>query len=61
MPSQERLVFIFLKGLTNKDLHVDLYTKHHKNLNQCIHDTIDYDNNCEQEEKKEKKQLKGNL
>ena len=23
--------------------------KHHKNLNQCIHDAIDYDDNCGEE------------
>ena len=45
MPSQERLVSIFLEGLLNKELHVSLYMKHHKNLNQCIHDVIDYDDN----------------
>ena len=27
MPSQERLVFIFLEGLENKDLHVYLYMR----------------------------------
>ena len=29
--------------------------KHHKNLNHYIHDAIDYDENCEQEEKKKEK------
>ena len=47
MPSQERLVSIFLEGLKNKDLHATLYMKHHKNLNQCINDVIDYDDNYE--------------
>ena len=47
MLSQERLVSIFLEGLNNKDLHVSLYMKHHKNSNQCINDAIDYDDNCE--------------
>ena len=46
MPSQERLVSIFLEGLSSKELHAALYMKHHKNLNQCIHDAIDYDDNC---------------
>ena len=41
MPSQEILVSIFLEGLSNKELHAALYMKHHKNLNQCIHDAID--------------------
>ena len=49
MPSQERLVSIFLEGLSSKELHVALYMKHHKNLNQCIHDAIDYDDNCGEE------------
>ena len=49
MPSQERLVSIFLEGLSNKDLHATLYMKHHKNLHQCIHNTIDYDDNCGEE------------
>ena len=41
MLSQEILVSIFLEGLKNKDLHATLYMKHHKNLNQCINDSID--------------------
>ena len=49
MPSQERLVSIFLEGLSNKELHTTLYMKHHKNLNQCIHGAIDYDDNCNEE------------
>ena len=52
MPSQERLVSIFLEGLKNKDLHATLYMKHHKNLNQCINDAIDYDDNCGEDERK---------
>ena len=55
MPSQERLVSIFLEGLKNKDLHTTLYMKHHKNLNQCINDAIDYDDNCGDDEKKHDK------
>ena len=55
MPSQERLVSIFLKGLKNKDLHVTLYMKHHKNSNQCINDAIDYDDNCGDDKKKDDK------
>ena len=49
MTSQERLVSIFLEGLSSKELHATLYMKHHKNLNQCIHNTIDYDDNCDKE------------
>ena len=26
-----------------------MYMKHHKNLNQCIHDAIGYDDNCGEE------------
>ena len=55
MPSQERLMSIFLKGLKNKDLHATLYMKHHKNLNQCINDAIDYDYSCGDDEKKHDK------
>ena len=47
LPSQERLVFIFLEGLLNRELHDALYMQHHKNLNQCIHDALDYDDNCD--------------
>ena len=46
MPSQERLVSIVLEGLLNKELHIALYMKHHKNLNHYIHDAINYDDNC---------------
>ena len=53
MPNQERLVSIFLEGLKKKDLHTTLYMKHHKNLNQCINDAIDYDDNCGDDEKKD--------
>ena len=55
MPRQERLVSIFLEGLKNKDLQATLYMKHHKNLNQCINDAIDYDDNCGDNEKKDDK------
>ena len=49
MPSQERLVSIFLEGLLSKELHITLYMKHHKNLNQCTHDAINYHDNCIEE------------
>ena len=49
MLSQERLVSIFLEGLVNKDLCLNLCMKHHKNFNQCIHDAINYDDNCDDE------------
>ena len=49
IPSQEILVSIFLEGLSYKELHTALYMKHHTNVNQCIHDAIDYDDNCGEE------------
>ena len=50
-----RLISIFLEGLKNKDLHATLYMKYHNNLNQCINDAIDYDDNCGDDEKKDDK------
>ena len=55
MPSQEKLVSIFLEGLYSKELHATLYMKHRKNLNQCINDAIDYEDNCGDDEKKDDK------
>ena len=55
MSSQEILVSIFLEGLPNKEVHATLYMKHHKNLNQCINDAIDYDDNYGDDEKKDGK------
>ena len=52
-PSQIRLVSIFLEGLSDKSLHAALYMKHHKNLNQCINDAIDYDDNCDRKTKRD--------
>ena len=52
MPSQERLVSIFLEGLLNWELHASLYMKHHKNLNQCINDVVDFDDSCGTMDKK---------
>ena len=49
MPCQEKLVSIFLEGLSSKELHATLYMKHHKNLDWCIHDAIDYDEDCGEE------------
>ena len=42
MPSSQRLVSIFLEGLTNKLLHANLYAKKHNTLNACIKDAIDF-------------------
>ena len=46
LPSQEKLVSLFLEGLLNKSLHADLYSKRHTTLNECIRDAIDLDDNC---------------
>ena len=52
-------LYIF-KGFIDKDFHAISYMKLHKNLNQCIHDAIDYDDNCGKEDKKEEKGSKAN-
>ena len=46
IPSQERLVSIFLEGLCSKELHSAVYTKHFMYLDQCIYEAIEYDDNC---------------
>ena len=38
IPSQERLVSLFLEGLSNKTLHANLYSMKHKTLNECVTD-----------------------
>ena len=45
LPSQEKIVSIFLEGLRDKTLHADLYGKKHKTLNECMHEAIDLDDN----------------
>ena len=45
-PSQEWLVSLFLEGLGSKELHSMVYMKHLKNLDQCIHEAIEYNDNC---------------
>ena len=35
-----------LEGLINKSLHASLHTKKHDNLDTCIKDAIDLDDNC---------------
>ena len=47
MPSQAKLISIFLEGLRDKSLHLDLYAKKHKTLNECIYGAIDLDDNCD--------------
>ena len=46
VPSFQRLVSIFVEGLTNKSLHANVYAKKHDTLNSCIKYAIDFDNNC---------------
>ncbi len=47
MPGPQRLISLFLEGLSNKSLHANLYGKRHRTLNECIKDAIDLDDNCE--------------
>ena len=47
LPIAEKAVSIFLEGLRDKKLHVDLYAKKRKTLNECIADAIDLDDNCD--------------
>ena len=49
IPSQERPVSLFLEGLWSKDLHSAIYMKHLTNLDQCIHEAIEYNDNCAKE------------
>ena len=46
IPSQERLVSLFLEGLRSKELHSAIYMKHLTDLDQCIHEATEYDDNC---------------
>ena len=45
-PCQERLVSLFIEGLVNRELHAMLYIKHHKTMNECIREAIEFDDNC---------------
>ena len=47
MPGPDRLISLFLEGLSNKSLHEDLYGRKHDTLNECIKDAIDLNDNCE--------------
>ena len=47
MPGLDRLISLFLEGLSNKSLHANLYGQKHDTLNECIKDAIDLDDNCE--------------
>ena len=46
IPSQERLVSLFLEGIISKSLHASLYTQKLDNLDTCIKVAIDLDDNC---------------
>ena len=46
IPSQERLVSLFLEGILSKELHSVVYMKHIIDLDQCIHEAIEYNDNC---------------
>ena len=46
MPGPDRLISLFLEGLSNKSLHANLYGRKHDTLNECIKDAIDLDDNC---------------
>ena len=48
IPSQERLVSLFLEGLLNQKLHAALYPKKHKTLNACIKEAVELDDNVEE-------------
>ena len=45
IPSQEWLVSLFLEDLCNKELHSTIYMKHLIDLDQCIYEAIEYDDN----------------
>ena len=47
MPGPDRLISLFLEGLSNKSLHdANLYGQKPDTLNECIKDAIDLDDNC---------------
>ena len=48
IPSQERLVLLFLEGLLNRKLHAALYPKKYKILNACIKDSMELDDNVDE-------------
>ncbi|MCO5595516.1 hypothetical protein L7F22_049561 [Adiantum nelumboides] len=47
IPTEERLVSLFLEGLLNKELHAILYSKKHTTLEACASDAIDLGDNCD--------------
>ena len=46
MPGPDRLISLFLEGLSNKSLHENLYGQKYETLNECIKDATDLDDNC---------------
>ena len=46
IPSQEQLVSLFLEGLRSQELHSAVYMKHITDQDQCIHEAIEFDDNC---------------
>ena len=48
IPSQDRLVSIFIESLINRKLHVALYLMKHKTLAASIKDEIKLDENCDE-------------
>ena len=48
VPTQERLVSIFLESLLNKKLHAALYRSKHKTLAACIKEAIELVDNCDE-------------
>ena len=38
---------MFIEGLVSRELHAMLYIRHHKTMNECIHEAIEFDDNCE--------------
>lgn len=47
MPSQAKIVSIFLEGLNDKTLRANLYAMKHETINECIQDAIDLSDNCD--------------
>lgn len=50
-PSTHKLVSLFLEGLINKSLQMDLYSKKSKSLNKYTHNNIHLDNKYEMYDK----------
>ena len=47
IPSQERLVSLFLEGLLNQKLHAALYPRKHKTLNACTKEAVELADNVD--------------